>query len=283
MTQLVSGPWRSGFDELVRGTSHSLMIAAPFIKLDEARWVTSRLKADPAVTVKILTDFRADSIVNSSLDIEALRVFAQCSEGSEVISVPRLHAKVYVSDDRAAVVTSANLTQSGLEFNVEYGVRLQDQSLVRKVLDDMNGVARLGSRVPVSVLEQLAPIEQSLRTDFAQLMRTARADIKRRFNRQYRAATEALIATQIGTRSSNSVFSEAIKYILARRSVSTAELNPLVQRLLPDLCDDSVELVINGERYGKRWKHQVRNAQQGLKRAGLISFDGRRWAMAQKP
>jgi len=46
---------------------------------------------------------------------------------------------------------------------------------------------------------------------------------------------------------------------------------------LPDLCDDDVELVINGEHFGKKWKHQVRNAQQALKRVGRISFDGKRW------
>jgi hypothetical protein len=40
-------------------------------------------------------------------------------------------------------------------------------------------------------------------------------------------------------------------------------------RRLPDLCDDSVELVIHCERFGKAWKHHVRNAQQNLKRGGL--------------
>ncbi|MCX7838180.1 MAG: hypothetical protein N2559_01805, partial [Anaerolineae bacterium] len=35
--------------------------------------------------------------------------------------------------------------------------------------------------------------------------------------------------------------------------------------------------VINGVHFGKRWKHMVRNAQQSLKKRGVINYDGRRW------
>jgi hypothetical protein len=38
--------------------------------------------------------------------------------------------------------------------------------------------------------------------------------------------------------------------------------------------------VINGQQFGKRWKHAVRNAQQYLKRSGQIVFDGMRWSLA---
>jgi hypothetical protein len=39
--------------------------------------------------------------------------------------------------------------------------------------------------------------------------------------------------------------------------------------------------VIDGQRFGKRWKHDVRNAQQYLKRQGIIVFDGRKWQLAE--
>lgn len=279
--QLISGPWRSQFEELVRSTTTSLIIAAPFIKLEEARWVANLIaqpQPRPSFRLRVLTNLRADSIMASSLDIEALHLLSTRTNHSEVISVPRLHAKVYVSDDRAAVVTSANLTRAGLDTNVEYGVRLQERSLVQTILNDVDQLARLGSQVPTAVLAQLVPVEQELRHNFGELMRSARADVRRTFDRRYRSATEALIATQVGTRSANAVFSEAILYVLSRQAATTAELHPKIQRLLPELCDDKVELVINGERYGKRWKHQVRNSQQALKRAGMITFDGRRWS-----
>lgn len=63
---------------------------------------------------------------------------------------------------------------------------------------------------------------------------------------------------------------------------TTAVLGAEVSQLLPDLCDDGEELVINGERYGKAWKHSLRNAQQHLKRQGVVVYDPdtRLWALA---
>lgn len=55
------------------------------------------------------------------------------------------------------------------------------------------------------------------------------------------------------------------------------ELHPLIQRLQPDLCDDSIDRVIEGVHFGKKWKHHVRSAQQFLKRQGRIRYDGARW------
>lgn len=60
-------------------------------------------------------------------------------------------------------------------------------------------------------------------------------------------------------------------------ALSTVQLHPLVQQILPDLCDDTTDRVIDGVHFGKRWKHYVRNAQVALKRKGLIDYDGRRW------
>jgi hypothetical protein len=87
----------------------------------------------------------------------------------------------------------------------------------------------------------------------------------------------------VGSRSANSLFSDAVIYVLSKGPLTTQELHQRIQRLLPDLCDDSVELIINGERFGKRWKHGVRNAQQFLKKSGTIRFDGRRWSLIQRP
>lgn len=53
-------------------------------------------------------------------------------------------------------------------------------------------------------------------------------------------------------------------------------MNPLIQNLVPELCDDEVDRIINGVTFGRKWKHQVRNAQVQLRRDGIIvQEDGR--------
>ena len=60
----------------------------------------------------------------------------------------------------------------------------------------------------------------------------------------------------------------------------TVDIHPLVQQIHPDLCNDSEDRIIDGVRFGKRWKHLVRSAQQALKANDRVSYDGLRWHFA---
>ena len=75
----------------------------------------------------------------------------------------------------------------------------------------------------------------------------------------------------------NEIFSNTIVYLLSKYgSLNTDELNTHIQSIHPDICDDSIDRIINGQHFGKLWKHSVRNAQFSLKKKGLISNKGRR-------
>jgi hypothetical protein len=56
----------------------------------------------------------------------------------------------------------------------------------------------------------------------------------------------------------------------------------MVQALHPDLCDDLVDRVIDGQHFGKKWKHAVRTAQQHLKRQGQIELHEGRWQITRR-
>ena len=279
--ELIAGSWRKPFYELVSSAQESLLLAAPYIKEEEARRVSaaSGTTSVGRVSLTVLTDLRADSILSASLDIGALQMFANHFKQAEVISVPRLHAKVYVADRRRAIIGSANLTPSGLDHNMEYGVLIDDPSVVARVHRDLMQYGGLGSPVDPETLDSLETLAGELTLKFNALQKSAAANLRREFNLQLQRTRERFIATQVGTRSANAVFSEVILYILKKRPLSTRDLHPRIQNLLPDLCDDSVELTINGEAFGKKWKHQVRNAQQSLKRLGLIRTDGATWTI----
>ncbi len=276
----IASPIRPAFCRVVSAARETLLLAAPFVKKPEAEEIVSLVDANAGsdqLRLFMLTDLNSDSVMAGALDIEALLLFHRSCSYPEVVTVPRLHAKVCVADDTQALVSSANLTPSGLDMNLEYGVVLTERSAVRQVSDDLRSYARLGSPVSPSILAQLADVAEELAAGFAAVQRSAARSARRRFNATLKQATTDFLRAQVGERSAGAVFAEAILYALRRGPLTTAEINPAVQRLLPDLCDDSIELVINGERFGKRWKHQVRNAQQSLKRQGQIEFDGTRW------
>jgi hypothetical protein len=149
------------------------------------------------------------------------------------------------------------------------------------VKSDLEAYARLGNVLSNTELQSLSEVAQKLKNEYEQLTKSTSRKLTADFSRTLRQAQTQFLSAQVGKRSAHSLFAEAILYALAQGPLSTEQLHPRVQTLLPDLCDDTVELVINGQRFGKRWKHAVRNAQQYLKRSGKIVVDGENWIIAQ--
>ncbi|OFX27592.1 MAG: hypothetical protein A2Z07_05555 [Armatimonadetes bacterium RBG_16_67_12] len=140
----------------------------------------------------------------------------------------------------------------------------------------------MGNALAPAVLADLAKLGHDLSGEYQELQRSTSTNLRRGFAQRLRSANREFLKAQVGSRSANSLFSEAIMYLLSKGPLPTRALHPAVQRLLPDLCDDAIELIINGERFGKRWKHGVRNAQQFLKRKDVIDFDGRCWFLVNR-
>jgi hypothetical protein len=283
MLKLHSTALRTGLQAVLNLVDHELVIASPYIKTSEAEWVCDELerrKQSASIRLQVLTDVRSNNVLSGSLDIEALNVFSARIPESIVVNLPRLHAKVYVADRACALVTSANLTPSGMDFNFEFGVEFHDSEFVGSVRKDLEAYSRLGNVLSRQSLVELQVVADELSGEFQKVQKSAASSLKRRFSEKLRAANYQFLRAQVGKRSAHRLFSEAILYALTASPLSTIELHPKVQTLLPDLCDDSVELIINGQQFGKRWKHAVRNAQQYLKRTGQIVFDGKRWSPA---
>jgi phosphatidylserine/phosphatidylglycerophosphate/cardiolipin synthase-like enzyme len=192
-----------------------------------------------------------------------------------------LHAKVYIADDCAAIVTSGNLTTGGLVTNFEYGVAMDEPSLVRKVKHDIVEYAGLGAVLGdeqlVSFCEASDRVREAFRKQTASVAKRFRAE----FEKQARIAEDQLIRLRLSGGAHHTVFAKTVLYLLKRHGpLETVEQHRLVQAIHPDLCDDSIDRVIDGQHFGKKWKHAVRTAQQQLKAAGLIELgqDGR-WVL----
>ncbi len=285
MIELYRSPWRAHFEAALDRVRSELIIATPYIKRSEAQRVCARLLAAPSRQVprlRLITDLRAESVLAGALDMDALRVFHDTIQSSEIITLPHLHAKVYIFDSSLAVVGSANLTAAGLDSNYEYGVGIRDRALVESIKDDMDAYARVGNVLLRDQVADLSEVARKIVAEYLNVQKSAAASAKKRFDEELRAANLKFAEALVGARSAHSLFSEAILYVLSHGPLPTTRLHPQIQTLLPDLCDDSVELIIHGERFGKAWKHHVRNAEQSLKRRGLITFDGHNWLRAQK-
>ena len=281
MVQLLSGAWRSYLGDIASAASRSILIAAPYIKDNEAAWLCSLLR--PGIEVITLANLDREAVSTSALDLAALLRLAQVSPSSRLIGLSNLHAKVFVADEKAAIVTSGNLTRSGLDGNIEYGVLLRQPRIVRAVRKDMLSFAPLGSQVDVDALANLLPLEPELRLARANIDRSPTPDAQHRFDEIMRKARTELASVQLGDRSAHAVFGDAIRFVLAKGPQSTQAIEQEVRQLMPTLCDDNEYFTIKGVRYGKTWKRRLRHAQLHLKRRGILAYSpgAKTWALAQ--
>ena len=283
--ETVSARWQDTFERLVGSIEECGLFVSPYITSKPIERVTQILRdrsVASSVRLDVLTDLSVNNVLRGSTDPSALILLMDTVPHTRVTYLPRLHAKVYVADESEAIITSGNLTESGLSLNYEYGVRITDLNLVRHIREDLLAYGHLGNIVPRPEIEQLARTASDLRELSRRIEREARKTIREEFQRRTSEAETELMEIRASGKTTNGIFADTIVYLLRKHGpMRTVELHPRIQQLHPDLCDDSIDRVIKDVHFGKKWKHYVRNAQQYLKQRGVIGFDGMKWYLIQ--
>ena len=279
MTKLYPSPVRAGLLEVLSRSRYELLLASPYVKTNEMDWLLCQLSKRKVQLrrIRLVTDIRSENVLSGSLDLEALELLIDSAPNAQVINLPRLHAKVYIADTSFALVTSANLTRPGLESNYEYGVGLDEPDDVKVVRDDLETYSRLGGPVSRVVVSTLRAAADEVRPEYEAVKAEAVKKLRLKVGKALEIAETRFLQAHVGDRTAHSLFADAIRYCLSKRPASTRDLHEQVRMLLPDLCDDSRDLVINGQHFGKKWKHVVRTAQVFLRRKGVIKLIGKEW------
>lgn len=246
---------------------------SPFINVEGVRILSDAVQTKSSIEISLITNLTPQNIVNGITEPAALLELYKQFTQVKVSSLGRLHAKVYVIDNKIGIITSANLTSGGLINNFEYGVLINNKSIISTIKEDMLKYYSLGNILDKNLLEKINEETNKLcrirnktddlikNTKLAQLLR-----------KSIESLDFELLRNRIKEgKTINAIFSDTILYLLKKKgSLSTDELHPLIQAIHPDICDDSIDRVINGQHFGKKWKHLVRDAQQSLKKKGLI-------------
>lgn len=278
--QALPSPWDATFSQLVATASHDLLILSPYITggpIEKALSILKRCRTDHTIQMRLVTNISPASLATGVLDIGALLRTLEAVPKASLTHLPRLHAKVYIADDTCAVVTSANMTDGGLSLNYEFGLFLNDPLLVTKVRKDAEAYAALGATVSREALIDLKATVEELVSLRRKAERDVNPRLKRALNSQLRLAELKVLRVRARGKTTHGIFAETLMYLLARGPQRTVDLHRMIQRIHPDLCDDSLDRVIDGVHFGKKWKHYVRTAQQHLKRRGMITYEQGRW------
>ncbi|MCY1714485.1 phospholipase D-like domain-containing protein [Caproiciproducens galactitolivorans] len=136
MVQVLNSPIKDLFMQLVCESNTSIELCAPYVKTSI---VSSLLQQKQnSSSLKLLTTFNLNNFYKGSSDIDAVKLVNE--HNGSVFNSQRLHAKVYLFDKKYAIITSANLTYSGFEKNIEYGVLFDEPPLVKQVSSDFESI-----------------------------------------------------------------------------------------------------------------------------------------------
>ena len=123
-SRVVDGGWLREFEDGLELRECETLIVSPFIKSSALR----KLVANPSQKIRVVTRFNLDDFAHGASETDALRQLLNAN--ASIRGVRNLHAKLYVFGESRAIITSANLTRSGMDRNHELGVVTGDHGLI---------------------------------------------------------------------------------------------------------------------------------------------------------
>jgi hypothetical protein len=269
---LVPPYWMDSFERLLSVVDERLLIVSPFIRfrpgLKRLIEVMPEREKASSVCIHVVTDFSTRSLATGATDPRALLRLFDAVPGTQVSYLRRVHAKVYIADERIAIVTSGNLTAGGLLSNYEYGVQLEDKETVRKLVSDLMAFARRGSSLCRNDLVDLAKKARRLRAKFKAIERAVETPDQKDLQSAEDEAEVHLQHICGRERTLTQQFVEVIVPLLGRHGpLDTQALYEHLKRSAPELCTDRGQ-----ERSYSVWQRDTRNALTKLQEQKAIEL-----------
>ncbi len=280
MLDLLASPFTDAFDGFACTVQSECFLCSPFITLPPVRHLLRRFTENDichSVNLHVLTDISAKNIISGATDLAALRLLTDTIPSLHLRYLPRVHAKVFLAGRDMALIGSANLTDGGASGNYEYGVRLRDTQIIERIWQDMGRYAGLGASVTAADLSllqaQVLQIRQETQNETQVLREKARTITQiLRSEVLTRRVEDCLAEMRVTGRTIHAIFCDTLLYLLGQRDMAAEEMAEYVQKMHPDICDDTEDRMINGQSFGKKWKHHLRTARGTLQRKGLIRY-----------
>lgn len=283
MIELLNRSWSKSLSGIFSEAKDEIFISSPYATKDGSNFFLNNTSKEFRQNGKLtfLTNLSPQNISQGSTDPKAFDILQQEIPNISIWHLPNLHAKVYVSDKSKAIVTSGNFTAGGFYNNFEYGLKVLDSKFSELIYNDVFSYSQLGSNISKENLKIYLDISEQIKASVQEQQKEVKASVTRKFKQLFHEAETQLIKERLNVGPVHNIFSKTILYILGKYGeMSTEELHHHVQQIHPDLCDDSVDRVIDGKHFGKKWKHYVRNSQQHLKRNDLIKLENGIWKLS---
>lgn len=280
--QTLQRGWNKNLNEVFQSVDKELIVSSPYISDVGAEFLLDNVskKFKEKGVLKFVTDLSPRNIYQGSTDPNSFKLLFKSINAIQIFHLPRLHAKVYISDENKAIVTSGNLTAGGIYNNFEYGVFIDEAKTISLIKNDLVGYGNLGATINSDEIDTYCSISAEIKELYRQREKSSKKEIENKFKKAVSKANDELIKAKLGEGALHSVFEKTIHYLLQKNGpLPTVLIHNLIKEIHPDLCDNEVDRVINGVHFGKKWKHIVRTSIQNFKKKGFIELINGNWTL----
>jgi phosphatidylserine/phosphatidylglycerophosphate/cardiolipin synthase-like enzyme len=132
--RLIDHGWGTEIDAAASVSHAKLLIVCPFIQRNP---VQRLIDLGRPQVLQVLTRYNLDDFACGVSDPAALQLLLE--NGARIRGIKGLHAKLYLFDN-CALLTSANLTDTGLHDNHEFGFISHDSTIIWKCQQYFNSL-----------------------------------------------------------------------------------------------------------------------------------------------
>lgn len=278
--QVLQRGWNKNLLDIFNNVDKELIISSPYISHIGAQFLLDNvpIKFKEFGVLKFITDLSAKNIYQGSTNPKSFKILFSSINAMQIFHLPRLHAKVYISDEEKAIITSGNLTAGGIYNNFEYGVFIDDIEYVSTIKNDLLSYGNLGANISSNKIDTYSHIADEIIKFYREREKSTKKEIESNFKKAVLKANDELVKAKLREGALHNVFEKTILYLLNKNGhLPTKVIHNLVEEIHPDLCNNEIDRVINGVHFGKKWKHAVRTAQQNLKKKGFIELTNGSW------
>lgn len=136
MVEALKENFKDVFFDLIKSARNCIKLCSPFVKKTIIDEIFDNKQNNTELT--LITNFNLNYFYRRSSDIEAINKIIDAPYN--VLNCQNLHAKIYIFDDEVSIITSSNLTYSGFNRNLEYGMKVDDRSITQTIVNDYDTI-----------------------------------------------------------------------------------------------------------------------------------------------
>ncbi|MDR2473900.1 MAG: phospholipase D-like domain-containing protein [Tannerella sp.] len=278
MIEVIQRGWQNKLSGLFHNVRSELTISSPYISDGGADFLIQAIPSEfkNKGLLRFITNLSSRNIYQGATNPCSFKKLFDNINLVQVFHLPSLHAKVYIQDNREAIITSGNLTAGGLFNNYEYGTYITEKNIVAIIKNDLTDYGNLGALVNLNDIVKYCLLTERVKN--IQNTETAKnKGLDTQLSEVLNEVDNKLIALKVADGKIHPIFEKTILYVLKKYGeLPQEDINTYLSEIHPDLCN-GVNRVINGVNFGKKWKHAVRTSVQTLKKKRLIEKTNEKW------